>query len=58
MIWHRLPVFLLFLYSSQIAVNADFESYGLIFGFNSFLALVLQTILTSVVCTWLQLDRC
>lgn len=37
-------------------MNADFESYGLIFGFNTFLALVLQTILTSIVCTWLQLN--
>ena len=43
-------------FSSQIAVQLDREWYGLIFGFNTFMALVLQAILTGIVNTWLNVD--
>lgn len=36
-------------YSAQLALQVDHNSYALIFGFNTFLALILQTILTLVV---------
>ena len=45
-----------FQYSSQLAIQLNSESYGLIFGFNYFIALVLQTILTVIVNTGLNLD--
>ncbi len=35
--------------STQLALQVDHKSYALIFGFNTFLALLLQTILTLVV---------
>ena len=35
--------------SAQLALNVDNESYALIFGFNTFIALVFETILTLVV---------
>ncbi len=35
--------------STQVAMSVDHESYALIFGFNYFMALVLQTILTLIV---------
>ncbi len=35
--------------STQVALSVDHESYALIFGFNYFMALVLQTILTLIV---------
>lgn len=41
--------------SSQIAIHIDYESYGLIFGFNTLIALVLQTVLTAIVNSWLKL---
>lgn len=36
-------------HSTQLALRVDYNSYALIFGFNTFLALVLQTILTLIV---------
>ena len=36
-------------YSAQLALQVDHKSYALIFGFNTFLALILQTILTLAV---------
>ena len=36
-------------HSTQLALRVDYDSYALIFGFNTFLALVLQTILTLTV---------
>jgi thiamine transporter 2/3 len=48
--------FIITIASSQIAVHVDYESYGLIFGFNTFIALVLQTILTLILETWLNVS--
>lgn len=42
--------------SSQLAISHTQESYGLIFGFNTFMALVLQAILAGVVNSWLGLE--
>ena len=42
-------VFLPFSFSFEIASNITQNSYGLVFGFNTFLALCFQTILTSIV---------
>ena len=54
-----LDFFLLICYclfsSSQIAIHIDYESYGLIFGFNTLIALVLQTVLTAIINSWLKL---
>lgn len=36
-------------FSTQLALRVEHSSYALIFGFNTFLALILQTILTLVV---------
>lgn len=38
-----------FIFRFQIAVNLSMERYALMFGFNNFIALVIQTILTIVV---------
>lgn len=38
-----------FIFRFQIAVNLNMERYALMFGFNTFIALVIQTILTVVV---------
>lgn len=49
---HLLIFLLLFLHSPhryQIAVDLSMERYALVFGANNFAALVLQTIITSVV---------
>lgn len=46
----------LFVSSSQIAVHVDHESYGFIFGFNTLIALILQSILAAIVNTWLELN--
>lgn len=48
--------FMITIVSSQLAIQLNSESYGLIFGFNYFIALVLQTILTVIVDTGLNLD--
>ena len=40
---------LMCLCSAQLALRVDHESYALIFGFNTFLALIIQTILTLTV---------
>ena len=39
----------LMLFSFEIASHITQESYGLVFGFNTFLALAFQTVLTAVV---------
>ena len=39
----------IFFPSTQLALKVEHNSYALIFGFNTFLALVLQTILTLIV---------
>ena len=36
-------------YRTQLALNVNHESYAFIFGFNTFIALVMQSILTLVV---------
>jgi thiamine transporter 2/3 len=43
------------IFSAEIAKKLSEDSYALIFGMNMFLALVLQSILTAVVLSWLQL---
>lgn len=43
-------------FSSQIAIHIDYESYGLIFGFNTLLALILEAILAAIVNSWLELN--
>ncbi|XP_014210232.1 thiamine transporter 2-like [Copidosoma floridanum] len=40
----------------EVAKHLSQDSYGLIFGINTFLALLIQTILTLVVITWLQVS--
>lgn len=50
-----LPICCCLFSSSQIAIHIDYESYGLIFGFNTLIALVLQTVLTAIVNSWLKL---
>ncbi|KAF4521486.1 hypothetical protein B566_EDAN001783 [Ephemera danica] len=42
--------------SSEIAKKLNEDSYALIFGMNMFLALVLQSILTLIVLSWLKLE--
>ena len=44
-----LTLFLSYLYSSEVAKGLKRESYGLIFGFNTFLALLFQSVLTIAV---------
>ena len=39
----------MFCFSFEIASNISQDSYGLVFGFNTFLALAFQTVLTFVV---------
>ena len=36
-------------FSSQIAFNVDYGNFALIFGFNSFIALAMQSLLTFIV---------
>jgi len=42
-------------FSAEIAKELKEESFGLIFGMNMFISLVLQSILTAVVINWLQM---
>jgi hypothetical protein len=42
-------LFIYFIYSAEIAKHLNENSYGLIFGVNTFIALVLQSILTVIV---------
>ena len=44
------------MYRTQLALNVDHESYAFIFGFNTFIALVMQSILTIVVADQRGLD--
>lgn len=46
-----LPIFFLFFYSAEIAKKLPEDSYGLIFGINTFAALVIQSLLTMIVVT-------
>ncbi len=51
-----LIIIIMMFYSSQLAISQNHESYGLIFGFNTFLALAMQTALTAIVNSWLGLN--
>ena len=42
------------LFSSQIALHVDYESYGLIFGFNTLIAVGLQCVITAIINSWLD----
>ena len=42
--------------SFEIVKDLPRNSYGLVFGVNTFIALGLETILTTIVNTWLSLD--
>ena len=46
---HLMVYYMDLFYSVQLAYAVDHDSYGLIFGFNTFLSLVLMTILTLTV---------
>lgn len=48
-------IHILFIYSSEVAKHVNQDSYGLIFGFTTFVALVLQSILTIIVINTLKL---